>query len=101
VYLGVAKGDVDWVGITKNFKARGIAHGALGRTITSEVDGAGYRQARALEHLLIEELRKRGYNLKNVQRGISPRSMHKYKDEHWTWARKKLREILDDLDSGG
>ena len=97
VYLGTnRKGALDWVGISKNLATREAAHKLEKRTIESVVDNAGYRQARALEHTLLHELEKKGYKLANTQQGIGPKSMHKYTEAQWEWAKEQAKRIIEE-----
>ncbi len=97
IYTGWKKSMIDYIGITKNFILRQKAHQAAGLQIREAVVNAGYRQSRALEHVLIQRLRDLGYTLSNKQRGVSPKSMHKYTSEHWRWANEHADTILRNL----
>jgi len=97
-YIGTnnGTGKIDYVGITKNFDARSASHKAT-RSIKEFSSKSGYRQARALEHSLIQELGSRGYKLANKQRGIGRKGMHKNTKAQWAWAGKEAKRFLDEL----
>lgn len=78
---GSLKGKVEYVGITSNLGQRSATHRRdSSRTIVSLKSGLGYRQARALEHVLIH--RQLDF-VTNIQKGISVKSLGKYKAEHF------------------
>lgn len=88
-----------YVGITGNFVRRAAEHRRAGR-IVKEIDGLGditRKQARALEHLLIEHYGRIGKDahgtLTNVTRGIDPRKLGKYANE-LKCARSVLPSVL-------
>jgi uncharacterized protein (UPF0216 family) len=95
---------VRYIGITGNI-ARRTAEWArnpiVSRTI-KEFKGlynVTRKQARALEHLLIEQfgrISKADGVLENINRGIDPRKLGKYADE-LAWARQQLPLLLKQL----
>lgn len=98
VYRGYdAAGALKYVGITSNWTARAAAHARNGIEIVRVpgLSGVGYRQARALEHLLIERygLLRNGGILNQIQSGIASGSMWKYTQQQWQWAAGALRNI--------
>jgi hypothetical protein len=95
VYIAKENGKTIYVGITRNLPLREAQHLLVGRTIEAIPMGrVGYRQARALEHELIKKYKivKDGGTLQQTQRGIAQRSMHKYTDEHFAWAKQMIKK---------
>ncbi len=95
LYLNYEKKALEYVGITTDFLKRSKAadHVQQGRRLVEVVVKLGYRQARALEHLIINHP-KYGLKLSNIQKGISPRSMGKYTNEQWAKAKAAFEKIF-------
>ena len=104
VYISFAKnGDVSYVGITNKFKRRAGEHlRKNGREIKriKGLENVTRKQARAIEHLLIERFGRKfnragqslGGKLDNVIRAINPKK-HSQFGEELAWAAKILKQI--------
>ena len=99
VYREIKNGVVRYVGITGNFVRRAAEHRRIGRFV-EVIRGLGditRKQARALEHLLIQHFGRIGKEvhgtLTNINRGIDPRKLGKYVKE-LEWASKELPKVL-------
>ena len=98
VYREIRDGIVRYIGITGDFARRAAEHLRNGRII-EEIEGLvniTRKQARALEHLLIEMYGRIGKDiggvLENINRGIDPRKLGKYKDV-LKWAEEMIKKL--------
>jgi hypothetical protein len=98
VYAQRVAGRPRYIGITGNIARRTAEHLRNGRVVRA-LRGMGNvtrKRARALEHLLIEKLGRRGIDpkgiLDNVNRGIDPRKLSNYTAQ-LTWARNAMASL--------
>lgn len=100
VYTEVRDGVTKYVGASRNVARRTLewARAATPRIVEPirELGNIGWRQARALEHLLIEKYgrfeKDVGGILENINRGIDPAKLSKY-EKQLEWAREIIQEL--------